>query len=110
MSKKSEVEKHVLSQHADLETVTDEERHNLKEKLKGKITKLLKSKLYAWKPVEYNVHTSLQYLLGRSAAEYAALVRIFQEICLRDQNFKPRSFFDFGSGVGTGTWYMFKLK
>lgn len=36
--------------------------------------------------------------------EYACIFKIFNEIKLRDPEFKPQSFFDFGSGVGTGTW------
>lgn len=32
------------------------------------------------------------------------LLKIFHEIMLRDPDFKPQSFFDFGAGVGTGTW------
>lgn len=30
--------------------------------------------------------------------------RIFGEIMKRNPEFKPRSFFDFGAGVGSGTW------
>lgn len=64
----------------------------------------LRKQIYNWKPINYNVHTSLQYLLGRSAPEYAVLVKIFNEILVRDPDFTPRSLFDFGSGVGTVTW------
>lgn len=31
-------------------------------------------------------------------------MRIFGEINQRQPQFKPHSFFDFGAGVGTGTW------
>lgn len=60
--------------------------------------------MYAWQPQNYDFYTSLTYLFGRSAQEYAVLLKIFREIDKRHPDFKPRSFFDFGSGVGTGTW------
>lgn len=43
-------------------------------------------------------------MMGRSAPEYSTLVRIFREIAQRHPDFQPHSFFDFGSGIGTGTW------
>lgn len=42
--------------------------------------------------------------MGRSALEYAVVQRVFNEIAQRHPDFKPSSFFDFGAGVGTGTW------
>lgn len=48
--------------------------------------------------------TAWAYLYGRAAKEYAIILKIFSEIVKRDPEFKPRSFFDFGAGVGTGTW------
>lgn len=46
----------------------------------------------------------MTYAMGRAALEYAVVQRIFNEIAHRHPDFKPRSFFDFGAGVGTGTW------
>lgn len=66
--------------------------------------KLLKSRVFAWKALDYDEYRSRIYLFARSAQEYAAIKAVLQEIRRRDANFKPRSFFDFGSGVGTGTW------
>lgn len=43
-------------------------------------------------------------MFGRAAKEYAAVKQVFNEIVKRDPDFKPRSFFDFGSGIGTGVW------
>lgn len=59
---------------------------------------------YNWQPTVYDENKAMDYVLGRAAKEYAALLRIFHEIKKRDPDFKPQSFFDFGSGVGTGTW------
>lgn len=44
------------------------------------------------------------YLFGRASKEYAVITKVLAEIQLRDPDFNPRSYFDFGSGVGTGTW------
>lgn len=43
-------------------------------------------------------------MLGRSAQEFSTVLRVFSEIAARNVNFRPRSYFDFGSGVGTGIW------
>lgn len=52
----------------------------------------------------YDDYKSLSYAFGRSALEYSTVLRVFNEIAQRNPDFKPRSFFDFGAGVGTGTW------
>lgn len=59
---------------------------------------------YNWQSIVYDEHTVLCYLFGRASKEYAAITKVFAEIQLRDPDFNPRSYFDFGSGVGTGTW------
>ncbi|XP_049300833.1 methyltransferase-like protein 17, mitochondrial [Anopheles funestus] len=52
----------------------------------------------------HDEYSCLTQLIGRADAEYAVLKRIFTEIKQRDPELKPRSFLDFGAGVGTGTW------
>lgn len=52
----------------------------------------------------YDEHKAWTYVFGRAAKEYAAILHVFSEIAKRDPEFKPRSFFDFGAGIGTGTW------
>lgn len=69
-----------------------------------RVQKLVAQRTYCWRPIEYDAYRSLQYLLGRAAPEYAALRRVFGELARRRPTFAPHSFFDFGSGVGTGTW------
>lgn len=81
--------------------VTDDKKVKKYEK---KVEKLLKSQVYQWEPIVYDDYKSLQYLLGRSAQEYSTISRIFTEIQSRDPAFLPKSYFDFGSGVGTGLW------
>lgn len=75
-----------------------------KEKRSQKVQHIMKQRIYAWKPITYDPYKSLLYLLGRSAQEYAVLMKIFREIQKRDPEFKPRSYFDFGAGVGSGCW------
>ncbi|XP_037047480.1 methyltransferase-like protein 17, mitochondrial [Bradysia coprophila] len=92
-----------LSQTMDL---SDEKKQ---KKYDAKVDKTLKSQIYNWEPMVYDEYKALQYVLGRSAQEYSTVLRIFTEIQNRDPTFKPRSYFDFGSGVGTGLWAASKL-
>lgn len=73
-------------------------------RFKQKVKEIVKQRVYSWQPVNYDNHKALLYLMGRSAEEYAVIMRIFNEIKRRDPEFIPRSFFDFGSGVGSGAW------
>ncbi|XP_045461777.1 methyltransferase-like protein 17, mitochondrial [Harmonia axyridis] len=72
--------------------------------MKSQLTNLMKKTVYNWFPVKYDIAQSLCYLVGRSAAEYAVLIKILSEIKLRNPDWKPLTLFDFGSGVGTVTW------
>lgn len=69
-----------------------------------KVMEILRQRTYAWQPINYDSYKSVQYLIARGAQEYAILHSIFSEIAKRSPDLKPRSFFDFGSGVGTGVW------
>lgn len=72
--------------------------------VRKQVAKLFFSRNYQWKPMAFDDYKSLAYAYGRSALEYSVVLRVLQEIADRDSNFKPSSFFDFGAGVGTGTW------
>jgi Mitochondrial small ribosomal subunit Rsm22 len=74
------------------------------EMKRQRIEKTVRQRVYAWQQVVYDDYKSLLYLFGRSPQEYSAINKIFREIKKRDENFRPKSFFDFGSGVGTGLW------
>ncbi|EAT44846.1 AAEL003822-PA [Aedes aegypti] len=93
----------------DVTTMSEEQVTYINKVIEAQAKKRAKQQIYAWKPINYDEFKSLQYLLGRSAAEYATLIRVFDEIKQRDAQFKPRSFIDFGSGVGTGTWAVSNL-
>ncbi|XP_050320898.1 methyltransferase-like protein 17, mitochondrial [Bactrocera neohumeralis] len=68
------------------------------------IKRLVAQRNYSWKPIEYGSYESLVYAIGRGAKEYSVLTSILNEIRVRDESFQPRSYFDFGAGVGTGMW------
>lgn len=75
------------------------------KRIERRVQTLLAQRQYAWRPLDYDAYRSLQYLVGRTPAEYAVLVRILGELARRRAgDFAPHSFFDFGAGVGTGTW------
>ena len=46
----------------------------------------------------------MTYLVTRSASEFASLVNILENIRTSDDNYRPRTLFDFGSGMCTGLW------
>ncbi|XP_023013707.2 ribosome assembly protein METTL17, mitochondrial [Leptinotarsa decemlineata] len=98
------IQQKVLSRCDNLSINSKDDEHRFKQRVHDKVKKIVSEQIYNWKPIKYDVYNSLLYLLNRSAAEYAVLVKILGEIELRDKGFKPRSLFDFGSGVGTATW------
>uniref|UniRef100_A0A2H1VP70 SFRICE_024230 n=1 Tax=Spodoptera frugiperda TaxID=7108 RepID=A0A2H1VP70_SPOFR len=84
--------------------LSPEELEVYEKKIQNKVFGALKKNVYRWGNIAYDKPTSLQYLMSRAAPEYAVLLRILDEIKKFNPDYKPRSFFDFGSGVGTGTW------
>lgn len=88
----------------DLSQLDNDQLDAYKSTLDREIKKTLKDRTFAWKPLDYNDYRSRMYLFGRGAQDYASIMAVLKEINSRDPTFKPRSFFDFGSGVGTGTW------
>lgn len=87
-----------------LATLSEEEAARWKRKRELEINKRLGQRTYAWKRLEYGAYESIVYAVGRAAQEYAVMKRVLTEIQLRDEQFKPRSYIDFGSGIGTGMW------
>lgn len=88
------------------EDLSEEQAQFYNQKVQNKVFSELKRKVYRWGNVSYDKATSLLYLMSRAAPEYAVLLRVLDEIKKFYPDYKPRSFFDFGSGVGTGTWAM----
>lgn len=79
-----------------------ESRH--KEALNDEVMRIYRQQNYNWHPIAYDQHKAWSYVFGRSAKEYAVVLQVFSEIVKRDPEFQPKSFFDFGAGIGTGTW------
>ncbi|XP_060520079.1 methyltransferase-like protein 17, mitochondrial isoform X2 [Cylas formicarius] len=94
----------VLFKHKQVPIKDENDEHRFRQMVNNKVSNILRCKINNWKAVKYDAFLSLVYLIGRSAAEYSVLTKIFGDIADRDPEFNPRSLFDFGSGVGTVTW------
>lgn len=69
-----------------------------------KVKNKLKQEVGRWKPVEYDEHNSKVYLLARLAPNFAVISWVFSEIKHSVPSFVPKTFLDFGSGVGSAIW------
>lgn len=109
--KKIEIKTKLEAEYEELNATKSEETEKpdvepeiKRKQIDKKVMEILRQRTYAWQPINYDAYKSLQYLIGRGAQEYAIIHSIFLEIAKRSPDLKPRSFFDFGSGVGTGIW------
>ncbi|XP_046733970.1 methyltransferase-like protein 17, mitochondrial isoform X2 [Diprion similis] len=103
INKVTEVQE-LMTRNIDLSKLSTKEIDEFWSRNQNKVKIKLKQKVYAWAPVEYDAYKSLCYMLARGAQEYSVLHRIFKEIHLADEEFQPKTLFDFGSGIGTVTW------
>lgn len=69
-----------------------------------KARNILKQHIYNWQPINFDKLTCLTYMAAKSVQNYAVSYSILNEIKTRDKDFRPETFFDFGSGIGTNTW------
>lgn len=92
-----------------LATLSDEEAARWQRKREQEINKRLAQRTYSWKRIEYGPYEAIVYAVARAAQEYAVMKRVLTELQLRDEQFKPRSYIDFGSGIGTGMWVASEL-
>lgn len=92
--------------HKKLKGDPESEEYRKREKeIKSQIVqRIVRQRVYSWQAINYDEYKSLAYVFGRSAQEYSVILKIFSEIQKRDPKFQPRSYFDFGSGVGSGCW------
>lgn len=81
-----------------------EEDEKIEQSIRTRASILIKKNFYNWMPMQYDKYQSLLYMLGRGAQDYAIIYRILSEIQTRDKEFKPKTLFDFGSGIGTVSW------
>lgn len=91
------------------DNLSEEELERKNQARQRKLKKTLKERTFAWKPITYGTYEALVYAVGRSANEFAVISSIFKEIQHRNPDFRPRSFIDFGSGVGTAMWAVSSL-
>jgi len=85
------------------------DRLEVETKIQRETTKQFENRVERseWHPVDFDDRvTAWSYLVGKSAFDYAAMKSVLAEIreeSFKD-NFRPRTLFDFGSGVGTSYW------
>ncbi|KAI1286951.1 Methyltransferase-like protein 17, mitochondrial [Halotydeus destructor] len=100
--KKREITQKVIArENVDISALGNDEKEFILEKRDKKVNELLAKGVYNWKELEYTEYSSTVYLAARLAGNYAALKSVFQEIKRDDPQFRPRTMFDFGSGIGT---------
>jgi len=109
LRRKEELIDNILKEEYDLDEqdLTDEtflDTEKRKDDYYKRKRSLQKIHLDKWVPVDYDKTCSFAYLLARSSAEYAVLETIFTELKYQEPDFQLNSFFDYGSGVGTGYW------
>jgi ribosomal protein RSM22 (predicted rRNA methylase) len=85
----------------DMNAMTVEERQFFLKKRQEKVERLVNKCGSRWQDIEYDNYAAHVYLAARLAPNYAVLMQIFQEIKLTDPSFKPKTLFDFGSGIGS---------
>ncbi|XP_031627853.1 methyltransferase-like protein 17, mitochondrial [Contarinia nasturtii] len=110
-TQKKSIEKEILK-NVGVQRVSDlagDDNSRAKESLKYEVLRIYYQRNYNWKPIVYDEFRSRTHLFGRADKEYAAVLKVLSEIAKRDPQFQPHSFFDFGAGVGTGTWAVSEL-
>ncbi|XP_037958441.1 methyltransferase-like protein 17, mitochondrial [Teleopsis dalmanni] len=88
----------------NFEELKEEEKQRLLQKRQNAVGKKFAECTYAWKPTIYTGYEAIVYAITRGAHEYSVLLSILHELQSRDIKFQPHSYFDFGSGIGTGMW------
>ena len=73
-------------------------------KIETKTERSVQRKAMMWKPINFDKEASYAYLLAKSPYDYACARKVLQEIKNREPEFQPRTFFDYGSGVGAAIW------
>ncbi|CAD5116183.1 DgyrCDS5100 [Dimorphilus gyrociliatus] len=103
-----EIENEVMEQEKmspeHLQSLDDRKREKHLHYMRNKIMNIARKRSYRWKEIEYTLAKALAYAKSRLHFEYSCLSRIFFEMKKRDENFRPQTLFDFGSGVGSVMW------
>ncbi|KAF6202453.1 hypothetical protein GE061_004853 [Apolygus lucorum] len=85
------------------EDLNDDLREYYKKVINSKVEQITKQRKYNWQQIDYTRHKGLLYMVARSAREYAINYQVLKELKTRFQ-YAPKTFFDFGSGVGSVLW------
>jgi ribosomal protein RSM22 (predicted rRNA methylase) len=56
--------------------------------------------------ITYGERETMAYVAGALPATYAAIYNVMKELKERVCSFKPKTMLDFGTGPGTGLWYV----
>lgn len=99
----------VLMPPSDCLTMNEDEKRKWQNRKEQLLKRRMKERTFSWKPVKYGRYEAIVYALGRGPLEFAVLTKILQEVAERDKDFKPQSYLDFGSGVGSGMWAVSNL-
>uniref|UniRef100_A0A1B6D0H8 Methyltransferase-like protein 17, mitochondrial n=2 Tax=Clastoptera arizonana TaxID=38151 RepID=A0A1B6D0H8_9HEMI len=103
--KKAIIKQKVKSKYnLDTANMTEDQKEHFRKVINNQVTTILHQQIYNWKRLDFNEYFCLVYFFGRAAPNYAVISRVFNEISIRHPDFKPKTLFDFGSGIGTVSW------
>ena len=85
----------------DFEELNEDEKLKIYIERNKKIEQVVKKKVLSWKENNWTEYQAILYLAARLAPNYLATRFVFNEIKHIDPAFKPKTLFDFGSGLGT---------
>ncbi|XP_064640201.1 methyltransferase-like protein 17, mitochondrial [Lineus longissimus] len=89
---------------SSFDAMSPEEQYKCFNDRKNRVLKKLKNSTYRWESIRFDAHNSIVYMAARMVQEYSVLLRVLTEISKRVPDFKPETFFDFGSGTGSAMW------
>ena len=80
--------------------LSKDDKLKLLVKRNKKIEQVVKNKILSWKEYKWTEHKAVLYLAARLSANFMSTKFVFNEIKHIDPDFKPKTLFDFGSGIG----------
>lgn len=83
---------------------TEEQVQHYRGMVNASVSHLMQKFNYQWTALDFQEYSCIVYLFTRAAPNYAAAIRVFNEIFKLCPDYRPTSLFDFGSGVGSVSW------
>ncbi|KAK3591001.1 hypothetical protein CHS0354_020359 [Potamilus streckersoni] len=106
-----DLEKRALGEQirADITKQAETKAVHIPEKSKNdwitsRVNKMLKTVSGHWQSFDYTGHNGLVYVISRLAKNYSVISQCLLEIHKRDEQFVPRSVYNYGSGTGSCVW------